>query len=57
MGERDGWRQRYPQHEQDPMISRLPGKSRETVRLEPEEEKVESPWRVMIHGTQPLSPP
>jgi hypothetical protein len=56
MGERDGWRQRYPEHEQDPMTSRLPIKSRATIKLETDDEKVESPWRVSIRGTRPLSP-
>jgi hypothetical protein len=55
LGERDGWRQRHPHHEQDPMTSRLPGKSRETVKLEPDEEKIESPWRVSIRGMRPPS--
>jgi uncharacterized membrane protein len=55
LGERDSRRQRYPQHEQDPMTSRLPAKSRETVKLELEDEKVESPWRVSIRGTRPPS--
>jgi uncharacterized membrane protein len=43
LGERDGRRQRFPGHEQDPMTSRLPAKSRETVKLELDDEKVESP--------------
>jgi hypothetical protein len=56
MGERDGRRQRYPEHEQDPMTSRLPIKSHATIKLEMDDEKVESPWRVSIRGTRPLSP-
>lgn len=50
LGDQDARRARYPHHEQDPMISRLPVKRTSVTEPLQQDEKRESPWRSSIRG-------
>lgn len=54
-GDQDSRRPRHPKHEEDPMTARHPlflEKSKVTAKLDEEEIKQESPWRMLIRGNQ-----
>lgn len=51
-GDKDSLRPRYPWYTQDPMMSRLPQKEKDTTRKSVEELYEESPWLTMIRGNR-----